>query len=172
MLALTLLAGALLLGLLLVPLGLPGLWVMLGATLVYWMAVPTGSVGLITLLVVGVMVVLAEVLEFTIAGRYARQYGGSTRASVGAMLGGIVGAVVGVPVPVIGSMVGAFAGAFAGALLAELTVPKAVRGEPLRVAKGALWGRAVAAAVKTGFGVAIVVWVGAAALLSRWSGIG
>lgn len=172
MFALILLALAMLLGLVLVPLGLPGLWVMLGATLVYWLAVPTGSVGLVTLLVVGVLVVVAEVLEFSIAGRYARKYGGSRRASIGAILGGLIGAVVGVPVPVIGSMVGAFAGAFAGALVAELTVSKATRGEPVQVAKGALWGRVVAAAVKTGFGVAIVVWVGAAALVSRLSGTG
>ena len=87
-----------------------------------------------------------EVVEFTVAGSYARKYGGSRRASWGAMVGGIVGAFVGVPVPVLGSMVGAFAGAFGGALLAELTVPRAQRGEPVTVAKGALLGRVVAAA--------------------------
>jgi len=172
MLALTLLAIALLAGLLLVPLGLPGLWVMLGATLVYWMAVPAGSVGLVTLLVVSALVVAAEVVEFTVAGRYARQYGGSRRASWGAILGGIVGAVVGVPVPVVGSMVGAFAGAFVGALVAEMTVPKDQRGQPMTVAKGALLGRAVAAAMKVGFGFAILVWVGAAALVGRISSSG
>lgn len=172
MLALSLLALALLLGLLLVPLGLPGLWVMLGATLVYWMAVPAGSVGLVTLLVVSALVIAAEVVEFTVAGSYARKYGGSRRASWGAIGGGIVGAFVGVPVPVLGSMVGAFAGAFAGALLAELSVPRERRGEPVTVAKGALLGRAVAAAMKVGFGMAIVVWVGAAALVGRLSGTG
>jgi hypothetical protein len=171
MLSLALLAAALVAGLLLVPLGLPGLWVMLGATLVYWIAVPTGSIGLMTFLVVAALVVTAEVLEFTIAGRYARQYGGSRRASVGAILGGVVGAILGVPVPVIGSMLGAFAGAFAGALVAELTVHRDVRGEPMKVAQGALLGRVVAA-VKTGFAVAILVWVGAAALVQRLSGTG
>lgn len=172
MLALLLLTAALLLGLVLVPLGLPGLWVMLGATVVYWIAVPTGSVGLVTVLVVAALVAVAEVLEFTIAGRYARQYGGSRRASVGAIVGGIVGAILGVPVPVIGSMLGAFAGAFVGALAAELTVARETRGEPLTVAKGALLGRVVAAAVKTGFALAILVWVGAAALVQRLTGTG
>lgn len=165
MLALVLLVVSLLLGLLLVPLGLPGLWIMLGATFAYWVAVPAGGIGVFTVVVVAAMVIAAEVAEFAVAGRYARQYGGSRRASWGAILGGIVGAVVGVPVPVIGSVVGAFAGAFAGALVAEYTVPQARRGEPLVVAKGALIGRAVAAALKVGFGLAIAVWVGAAVAL-------
>ncbi|WP_434480081.1 DUF456 family protein [Gemmatimonas sp.] len=172
MFSLVLLMMALVAGLVLVALGLPGLWVMLGATLVYWLAVPAGSVGLVTLLVVSALVAVAEVVEFTVAGRYARQYGGSRRASWGAVLGGLVGAVVGVPVPVLGSMLGAFAGAFAGALVAEFTVPQERRGVPLTVAKGALVGRVVAAALKVGFGLAIVVWVAAAALVGRWSGTG
>jgi uncharacterized protein YqgC (DUF456 family) len=172
MFALVLLFAALLAGLALVPLGLPGLWVMLGATLLYWVAVPTGDVGLVTLLIASALVIVAEVLEFSVSGRYARKYGGSRRAGWGAVLGGIVGAIVGVPVPVVGSMVGAFAGAFGGALLAELTVPREVRGEPVRVARGALLGRIVAAGLKVGFGMAVVVVVGASALVGRLSGTG
>lgn len=172
MLALVLLFSALVAGLALVPLGLPGLWVMLGATLVYWMAVPAGDVGLATLLMASVLVIIAEVLEFTVAGRYARKYGGSRRAAWGAVLGGLIGAVVGVPVPIIGSMVGAFAGAFLGALGAELTVPRGERGAPMQVATGALLGRVAATALKVGVGVAIVVLVGATALVGRVDGAG
>lgn len=170
MIALALLFAALVAGLLLVPLGLPGLWVMLGATLLYWMAVPAGDVGMVTLLLASALVIVAEVLEFSVAGRYARKYGGSRRAAWGAVVGGIVGAVVGVPVPVVGSMVGAFAGAFIGALLAELTVARPARGAPIRVAKGALLGRVVAAGLKVGFGLAVMVVVGASALVGRLSG--
>jgi uncharacterized protein len=165
MLALTLLFAALVVGLLLVPVGLPGLWIMLGATFAYWIARPDGSVGLVTVMAVAALVVVAEVLEFAVAGRYARRFGGSSRASWGAIVGGLVGAVVGVPVPVLGSMLGAFAGAFAGALLAELSVRADARGNPVRVATGALVGRVVAAGLKVGFGVAIAVWVSAAVLV-------
>ncbi|MBY0488903.1 MAG: DUF456 domain-containing protein [Gemmatimonadaceae bacterium] len=165
-----LLVAALLVGLALVPLGLPGLWGMLGATLLHWVVVPAGPIGPVTFGVVAALVVVAEVLEFTIAGRYAREHGGSRRASFGAILGGLVGAVLGVPVPVVGSMLGAFAGAFVGALLGELTVAKAQRGEPVRVARGALLGRVAAAAVKTGIGVAIVALVGALLLTGRLTG--
>lgn len=167
-----LLSVTLLCGLLLVPLGLPGLWVMLGATFVYWLAVPGGAVGGLTMAVVGLFVVVAEVLEFTIAGQYAKKYGGSSRASWGAVVGGLLGAFVGIPVPVVGPLLGAFVGAFGGALLGELTVARATRGEPIRVATGALIGRVIAAAVKTGFAVLILVWVGSALLVSRLSGTG
>ena len=165
MLALLLLSGALLGGLVLVPLGLPGLWVMLGAALVYWMLIPSGGIGLVTLLVVGALVIVAEVLEYTIAGRYTRQYGGSRRASWGAIVGGLVGALVGVPVPVVGSLAGAFVGALVGALVGELTVHRSTRSDPTRVATGAVVGRAVAAATKSGFGLVVAVIVFGAALL-------
>ena len=163
--ALVLLTLALLGGLLLVPLGLPGLWLMLGAGLLYWILLPTGGIGLLVFGVAAALVVTAEVLEFTIAGRYARQYGGSRRASWGAILGGIVGALVGVPVPVLGSLIGAFVGSFAGAFVGELTVHRDQRHDPQRVATGALVGRAVAAAAKSGIGVLVgIVLLGAAVL--------
>ncbi len=165
MLALVLLVATLLGGLLLVPLGLPGLWVMLGAALVYWIVVPAGGVGLVTLLIVSVLVILAEVLEFTIAGRYTKRYGGSRRASWGAIIGGILGAIVGVPVPVVGSLVGAFVGSFVGAFVGELTVHRDARNDPARVARGALVGRAVAAAAKSGIGMLVAVVVLGAAVV-------
>jgi uncharacterized protein len=164
-LALALLAVVLLGGLLLVPLGLPGLWVMLGAALLYSVVVPASGIGAITLVVAATLVIVAEVLEYTIAGRYTRQYGGSRRASWGAILGGLVGAIVGVPVPVIGSLAGAFAGAFVGAFAGEFTVHRDQRSDPTRVATGAVVGRAVAAAAKSGLGLLVAVLVFGAAVV-------
>lgn len=158
-LALTLLAASLLGGLMLVPLGLPGLWVMLGAALVYWLVIPSGGVGVVTLVAASIIVIVAEVLEYTIAGRYTRRYGGSPRASWGAIIGGLIGAVMGVPIPVVGSLAGAFIGAFAGAFVGELTVHRTKRSNPTKVATGALVGRAVAAAVKSALGLLVAVLV-------------
>ncbi len=163
MATLLLLGVALAGGLVLIPVGLPGLWVMLGAALLHWVLVPMGGIGLWTMAAAGALVVVAEVLEFTISARYTRKYGGSRRASWGAVVGGLVGAVVGIPVPVVGSLVGALAGAFLGALVAELTVTRGERGAPVRVATGALVGRVVAAAAKVGIGVVVAVLVMAAA---------
>ena len=105
MVTLLLLGTALAGGLVLIPLGLPGLWVMLGAALLHWALVPLGGIGVWTLAGAGALVVVAEVLEFSLSARYTRKYGGSRRASWGAVIGGVAGAVVGMPVPVVGSQV-------------------------------------------------------------------
>ena len=63
MLSLALLGAALVGGLLLIPFGLPGLWVMLGAALLHWVLVPLGGIGLWTAAGAGALVVAAEVLE-------------------------------------------------------------------------------------------------------------
>ena len=165
--AITLLAVVLLASLLMVPLGLPGLWVMLGAALLYNVLLPAGGIGWVTLGGCGVLVIVAEVLEFTVGSRYTRKYGGSKRAGWGSILGGIAGAIFGVPVPVIGSVIGAFVGAFIGALVGEFTLPKELRGDLTKVATGALVGRAVAAALKTGIGVVIMVWILAATIFGH-----
>lgn len=152
--AVLLLAVALLLSLFLVLLGLPGLWLMIGVALLYnWLVAPV--FGLASLILVGVLALVAEVLEFTLSARYTKRYGGSPRAGWGAILGGFVGAFVGLPIPVVGSVIGAFVGAFVGALLLEISRAEATRGSATRVAWGALIGRVVAAGAKTGIGCAI-----------------
>jgi uncharacterized protein YqgC (DUF456 family) len=163
---LLLLILVLLLGLFLIPLGLPGLWVMLAAVVGYMFLGPPGAIGVRTVVVVAVLAGVGEVLELVLAGRYARKYGGSRRAGWGAIIGSIVGAIIGVPIPIVGSMVGAFLGAFAGAWVAELTRNAELRGAT-RVATGALLGRIAATAAKVGIGCAVIVWVGFALWLGR-----
>lgn len=155
--ALILLGLILVLSLFIIPLGLPGTWVMLAAGVGYSILVP-GSISWFTLVVVTIIAVIAEIFEFTLAGKYARKYGGSRRASWGAIIGGTVGAIVGVPVPIIGPILGAFAGSFAGALIAEYSRGSDAQAST-RVATGALIGRAVASAMKVAAGVVIAVWL-------------
>ena len=105
-----LLALALVAGIVLIPFGLPGTWLMLLAGLVYnWLA-PTAPFGWITIVSVAALAIVGEVIELWLSARYTRQYGGSRRAGWGAVLGGIVGAIVGLPVPLFGSILGAFWG--------------------------------------------------------------
>src|SRR5438034_4067733 len=137
-----------LVSLFMIPLGLPGTWVMLAAGVGYSILLPN-SIGMFALIGTAALAVVAEVFEWTLAGKYARKYGGSRRASWGAVIGGIVGAFVGVPVPIIGPILGAFAGAFIGALVLEFSRQGQV-GTATRVATGALLGRVVASALKVG----------------------
>jgi len=108
-------------GLALIPVGLPGLWlIVLGIVGYGWLTdFRSLTVGFIAL-AIG-LALLAELAEAWIGFRFARRYGGSSRAGWGALAGGLAGAVVGVPVPVVGSVVGGFVGAFAGAALFEYT---------------------------------------------------
>jgi uncharacterized protein len=140
----------------LIPLGLPGTWIMLAAAFGYGFLPGAGRVGTGWLVAGLALALVAEVLEFTVAARYTTRYGGSRRAGWGAILGGFAGAIVGVPVPIVGSVIGAFVGAFAGAYIAERT-RRSEHAAATRVATGALLGRAAAAAIKTAFGLAIAV---------------
>jgi hypothetical protein len=159
---LILLLVAVLGGLLMIPLGLPGIWLMLVAGVAHRLLVAPPAISWFTLAALTAIAVVAEWLEFSIAGKYTAKYGGSKRAAWGAILGGLVGAFVGIPIPVIGSVIGAFAGAFAGALLGEYSVERN-HNKATRAATGALIGRAVATALKSLAGCVIGGWLLAAA---------
>ena len=150
-----LMVACFLVGLALIPLGLPGLWVMVLAVIGYGALTDFQRIGLATIVIVLVLAVIGEILEAWLGFGMARRYGGSKRAGWGALVGGIVGAIVGVPVPVIGSVIGAFIGSFAGAVVFEYA--KSDAGTALRAGWGALLGRAAATAAKTAIGVVIAV---------------
>jgi uncharacterized protein YqgC (DUF456 family) len=161
--ALILLTGVLILSLILIALGLPGLWVMIASAVVYNILIGETAIGWFTLICVGILAAIAEVIEWTLSGKYARKYGGSRRAAWGAVIGGTLGAILGFPVPIVGPLVGAFAGSFAGALFGELS-SGATRRESTRVAWGALVGRVAATAMKMAIGCAIAAWIFFAAM--------
>ena len=145
-----------LVGLILVPFGLPGLWVMVLALIGYALLDDFQQVGLQTVLIAVAFAGAGEVIEAIVGFRFAKRYGGSSRAGWGAIIGGLVGAVVGTPVPLLGNLVGAFLGAFAGAALFEATRHGEV-GKSVSAGWGAVLGRAAAAAIKVGLGVGIGV---------------
>ena len=153
----------LLLSLVLIALGLPGLWVMIASAVVYNLVVQPGPIGWFTLVSVGILGVIAEVIEFSLSGKFARKYGGSRRAGWGAIIGGMVGAFMGFPVPIVGPMIGAFVGSFIGALAGELSMGTGGVAST-KVATGALIGRVAATAVKMAIGCTIASWIFFAAM--------
>jgi uncharacterized protein YqgC (DUF456 family) len=158
------LCGVIALGLLMIPFGLPGTLVIFAGAIGYRVLVPVGGIGWFTVVMVGLMMLVAEGLEWVLTARFTRKYGGSRRAGWGAILGGMVGAFLGVPIPIIGSVIGAFVGAFVGAFAFEYSRGSG-HGTSTRVAWGALIGRVTAAALKVAIGLAMAVWLIAAALL-------
>ena len=152
--AVSLLVAAALLGLLLIPFGLPGLWLIVLAVAGYGWGTDfrTISLGVVALAVA--LAALGEAGEAWVGFRFAQRYGASRRAGWGALAGGLMGALIGVPVPIVGSVVGGFAGAFAGAALLEYTAARRT-GAAARAGWGAVLGRAAAAALKLALGVVI-----------------
>jgi uncharacterized protein len=153
-------------GLLLIPLGLPGLWVILLGILGYGWLTGFETLGAGLIVLVTVLALLGEVFESWIGFRYAQQYGGSSRAGWGALVGGLIGAVVGVPIPIIGSVIGGFVGAFIGAAIFEYSRARQ-SGVAAKAGWGAVLGRAAAAAGKMAIGVVMVVAAMFAAYRSR-----
>ena len=156
LLGILLLACTNLIGLVLVPLGLPGLWLMVLGVLAYGWMTDFQSVDLVTIGIVVGLALVGEVVEAWLGFRFTKKYGGSSRAGWGALIGGLVGAGVGVPVPIIGSVIGAIAGSFVGAVLFEYSASR--RAElAITVGWGSVLARAAAAAVKVALGLLIVV---------------
>jgi uncharacterized protein YqgC (DUF456 family) len=145
-----------LIGLVLIPFGLPGTWVILLGILGYGWLTHFSTMGVTFIALMIGLAILGEVFEAWIGFRFAQRYGGSSRAGWGALIGGLVGAIVGVPVPIIGSVIGGFVGAFLGAALFEYTRLRH-SGVAAKAGWGAVLGRAAAAAVKMGVGVVMVV---------------
>ena len=98
-------------------------------------------VGVKTLVVLGILTVLAVVLDFVAGALGAKRFGASRWAVVGALLGAVVGIFFGL----IGLLLGPFVGAVAGELIS---------------------GRALDAASRAGVGATIGLLVGTAAKLA------
>lgn len=154
--AVVILLTAVLVGLLLIPLGLPGLWVMVGGVLLYGWLTSFRSMGVATIAIVLGIAFVGEIIESWLGFRFATRYGGSSRSGWGALVGGLAGAVIGVPIAIIGSVIGAFLGAFFGAALFEFSASRQL-GVATRAGWGAVVGRAAAAAAKIALGVVIAV---------------
>jgi len=79
-LGVVILAAAILAGLLLIPLGLPGLWVMVGGVLTFGWLTSFRSVGVATIAIVLGLAFLGEIIDNWLGFRYAKRSGGSTRS--------------------------------------------------------------------------------------------
>ena len=139
------------LSILLIPLGLPGLWVL--AALV-GVGVWAGEVSAWVLVTAIILAALAELAEWLVVQRMNVRYGGSSMAFWGAILGGTAGVLVGAPIPVIGSIVAGFVGSFAGAAIVTYHDVR-----DLDAARRVGWGVLVARTLAVGLKVAVAVVV-------------
>ncbi len=156
------------LALALVPIGLPGTWLMVGATAaVAWLRSDDEIVGTSVLITIAGIAAAAEVVEFLSAMAGAKKAGGSRWGSVGAIVGAIAGGLLGtvwIPVPIVGSILGVCIGAFAGASALEFVSGRPLAGS-LETGRGAAVGRLVGVVIKLFAGLAIWSIVAVAAFV-------
>ena len=138
--------------LLLIPFGLPGLWLI---GLAYLALAAAGSLSWTAGLEGLVVVAAVEAGEFLLLRRFGKRYGGSPQAFWGAVVGGMAGLFVGIPVPVVGPLITAFLGTFAGAGLVTYLETRSLE-RSARVGWGVLLARTAAVALKVGAGAALI----------------
>ncbi|MCZ6835508.1 MAG: DUF456 domain-containing protein [Planctomycetota bacterium] len=157
--------------LLLVVIGLPGGWIMLGvAGLIEWADqyyLPEESSQTFdwwVFIACGVLLAIGELVEFLASAAGAKKGGASRRGMVGALIGGFVGVFLFAGllsvVPLVGTILGAFLGAllgtFLGALIGEMSGEEGTVKGSVKPALGATAGRVLGTASK--LGIAISVW--------------
>jgi len=147
--------------LLLLPLGLPGIWIMVAVLLG---PVVAGTVSWATWAILVALAGAAELGEWVLVGRMSQRYGGSSRAFWGAVVGGLGGVFVGVPVPLVGPLIAGVAGTFAGAAAVTLWETRSWDAAS-RVGWGTSLARILAVGMKTGVGIVVIVLAGLALVL-------
>ena len=155
-------------------LGLPGTWFMIGLAVLidlidgWWLPDEQRPTFSITVLAVAVVLAaLGELLEFIASALGAKKAGASRLGILGALGGSLVGAVAGtflLPIPVVGTLVGAVAGSFAGAVLVEVAAGRSIE-HTVKPATGAAIGRVLGTLGKLPFSVAVWAILSVAAFL-------
>ncbi|MFW6012788.1 MAG: DUF456 family protein [Candidatus Bipolaricaulota bacterium] len=144
-------------GLLLIPLGIPGTFLIVGSAAAYGALTGWGGVTPLAVLILLGLAVVGELLDFGLGMAGARKKGSSGWGMFGAFSGGIVGAFVGMPFPVVGNFVGAFVGAFLGALALEYIVT-ADLGRALQVGWGTFVARIFSSLLKISLGIGMLAY--------------
>jgi uncharacterized protein YqgC (DUF456 family) len=153
--------------LLMIPLGLPGLWLQIAACVAVVLASDGARLGWGWVAVFGGLAIVGEVVEFLSGQWGARRFGGSHAAGWGALAGGIAGAFVGgIPIPVLGAVVMSFVGTFAGAVAGEMWARRHSAPD-LRIGLGAVLGRAIGVATKLALALVILILSAAALVFER-----
>jgi uncharacterized protein YqgC (DUF456 family) len=158
-----LLVSGLIVGLVAIPLGLGGTFIILGLAVLYDLSQDFTAIGVPWLIVFLVLAILGEVIESVLGSVVAQKFGARKWGMLGAFVGGIAGGIYGTPImPVVGTLIGSILGAFAGAFVLEFIARSRqtdAAGGGLRAGYGAFIGRLSAGAIKFAIGVAITITV-------------
>lgn len=138
-------------------LGFPGTFLILGDVIVYSLITGFEKIGFKIIIVLVLISLLAEAVDFFLGVAGARKYGSSKRGVVLSIIGGIIGVIVMAPILLgLGAVIGAFLGGFAGAFLGEYLEQRKLK-PALRAGYGALIGRIAGVLVKGSLAIVMIV---------------
>ena len=149
-------------------LGLPGLWLMVGAYGLYGLVTGWGIyVGWQSMTILLLLAISAEAVEFFAGAAGAASAGGRKRGLIGAIVGGFLGAIFlsVIPIPIVAQVIGACLGTFIGAAVMEFTDKDIAHS--FRVGIGAAKGRFWGIVSKLAFGFAMFLVAALAGLPFR-----
>ncbi len=143
------------LSLMLLMIGLPGNWVIIGLAVGWTFIVPAAFTWQFFALLIG-LGIIGEIMEF-FAGHFgAKRFGGSTKGSIGGIIGAIIGGIMCAPIFFgFGALPGALAGGFLGCFLVE-KLRRMDTFAALRSAFGSTVGRFGGFLVKLGIGLIMI----------------
>ena len=136
-------------------LGLPGNWVILGLAAL-WSFASGAAFGWKFFLLLAALAAVGEVLEFLAGSIGARRFGGTRRGSWGGIIGALAGGILCAPLFFgFGALLGALGGAFTGCFVMEKTQGMAT-GKALSAAVGSTLGRFGGFLAKLGIGLTMI----------------
>lgn len=128
--------------------GLPGTWIILIASVLYGWATGFKKVSLALLIILALLTIIAEVLEYILGMAGAERFGASRKGALASIAGGLIGSVLCAPILLgFGALIGLFAGAFLGTFFYELCRQRDLA-KSLNSGIGALIGRFSATLMK------------------------
>ncbi len=144
--------------LVLVPFALPGNWLIVITTSLFaWWRWQDGVFSPCTLIVIAILALIGELVEFFAAAGGAKKAGATLLASVAAIIGALVGAVIGTFVlPLLGTIIGACLGAGLTATIVEMATGKTPDAS-IRSGVGASVGHLFGSTAKLAIGV--IIWL-------------
>lgn len=113
--------------------GLPGIGLMYGGMLLYALYFGVATVGMTTLILLGVATAFSFIIDLLASLYGAKRFGASRSGIIGALLGGVAGLIF-------LSLPGLFLGVFAGAVAGEYFLAKKSSEEALKAGLGSVLG--------------------------------
>lgn len=152
---------AMLVSLILIPIGLPGTWVMVVLAAIFGVIEGFQDITVWGILGLAAAAGFGELVEFA-GGTLGAKFGGASREGmIAATIGGILGAIFGtalIPIPIVGSILGAFILCFALTAAIEYNRESNFR-LAMKAGFGAFFGKIFSTIAKISIGAGMMAWV-------------